>query len=73
MTQSRRLSMIETLTSVAVGFLLSLGASYIVYPLFGHSFTLAQNVGITIIFTVLSILRGYAVRRVFNHIGRAAA
>lgn len=66
--QSRRLSLIETLVGVALGFVLSVGASLVVYPMFGHSFTLTQNMGITVIFTVISIARGYAVRRLFNWI-----
>jgi hypothetical protein len=69
MKQSRRMSMIETIAGVAIGFVVSVAASFVVYPWFGHAFTLAQNVGITIIFTVLSIVRGYAVRRAFNWIG----
>lgn len=67
--QSRRLSLIETLAGVALGFCLSVAASLVVYPMFGHSFTLGQNMGITVIFTVISIARGYAVRRLFNWVG----
>ena len=66
MTQTRKQSAVETLAGVAIGFVVSLVASVLVFPLFGHAFTLGQNVGITIIFTVLSIARGYAVRRLFN-------
>ena len=66
MTQSRRHSAIETITGVAIGFIVSVLAAMIVYPMFGHSFTLSQNIGITVVFTVLSIARGYCVRRVFN-------
>ena len=72
MSQSRRMSMIETVAGVAIGFVVSVAASFVVYPLFGHAFTLAQNIGITIIFTVLSIVRGYLVRRAFNWIGGRA-
>lgn len=71
--QTRRQSLIETVVGVAIGFALSMVASVIVYPLFGHSFTLAQNAGITVVFTVLSIARGYGVRRFFNWLWRAAA
>lgn len=72
MTQSRRMSLVETIAGVAIGFAVSLGLSYVVYPLFGHAFTLAQNVGITVIFTVASIIRSYVVRRAFNRlVGRA--
>jgi hypothetical protein len=67
MSQSRRMSAVETLAGVAIGFVVSVAASFVVYPLFGHSFTLSQNICITIIFTVLSILRGYVVRRAFNY------
>ena len=73
MTQSRRQSMIETVAGVAIGFAVSIALSYIVYPLFGHSFTLGQNIGITVIFTVASIVRGYLVRRLFVRLhGRVA-
>ncbi len=66
MMQSRRMSMIETVAGVAIGFVVSVLAALVVYPLFGHGFTLSQNVGITVIFTVLSVVRGYLVRRFFN-------
>jgi Na+/phosphate symporter len=66
MSQSRRMSIIETVSSVAIGFAVSMAASVVVYPMFGHAFSLSQNAGITVIFTVLSIFRGYAVRRAFN-------
>lgn len=68
--QTRRQSLIETLAGVAIGFILSMVLCYIVYPLHGHAFTLAQNVSITVIFTVASILRGYGVRRFFNWLWR---
>lgn len=71
MSQSKIHSLIETFAGVAIGFIVSVALSYVVYPLFGHSFTLGQNIGITIIFTVASIVRGYLVRRAFNHLGRA--
>lgn len=59
--------------NTAIGFMTTLVLAPIVYPLFGHSFTLAQNLGITAIFTIVSILRGYAVRRWFNERIRSAA
>jgi len=68
MSQTRRHSLIETCVGTAIGFVLSVLLSLAVYPLFGHSFTLGQNAGITVIFTVASIARGYAVRRMFNHL-----
>lgn len=66
MSQSRMGSFIEACTHTAVGFVFSILLSLIVYPLFGHAFTLMENVGITTIFTLASIIRGYFVRRWFN-------
>lgn len=71
MSQSRRMSLVETATGITVGFAVSVAASFIVFPLFGHSFTLGENVGIALVFTVLSLVRGYLVRRAFNRWGRA--
>lgn len=65
MTQSKRMSLIETLISVGIGFVVSVTVSIFLYPLFGHSFSLLANMGIIAIFTVISIVRGYLVRRMF--------
>jgi uncharacterized protein YneF (UPF0154 family) len=37
-----------------------------VLPLFGIQSTVLKNLGITVCFTVISILRGYLIRRYFN-------
>jgi len=66
MNQSKIQSLIESLVNVAIGMVISVLLSLVVYPAFGHAFTLAQNVSITIIFTVASIVRSYCVRRWFN-------
>lgn len=68
--QTRRQSLIETMAGVAIGFAVSMALSAIVYPMHGHSFTVAQNASITVIFTIASVARGYAVRRLFNWIWR---
>lgn len=66
MTQSRLHSAIETVVSTAVGFAVSMTLGAIVYPAFGHAFSIVQNFWITAIFTVASIARGYVLRRFFN-------
>lgn len=74
MTEQTRIgSLVEACINTAIGFLVTLVLTPIVYPLFGHAFTLVQNIGITAVFTVVSILRGYAVRRWFAARIRAAA
>ena len=64
--QSKRESLIETLTNVSIGWFISFIANMLVLPLFGYNINLTDGVLISIIFTVISIIRGYVVRRWFN-------
>ena len=68
--QSRLHSLLETLASIAIGFVVSLGITAVVLPAYGHQVTWGDNVQITTVFTLSSIVRGYAVRRVFVWMGR---
>ena len=70
MSQSRRMSLIETVASIAIGFAVSLVLTAIVLPAYGLPVTFAQNLQITAAFTVASVIRGYLVRRAFNRWGR---
>ncbi len=69
MTQSNRASGIEAVTSTAAGFLLALITTAVVFPHYGLHVSHGQNFQITGIFTAVSVVRGYIVRRVFNHMG----
>ena len=71
--QTRLSSLIEAVINVAIGFVLSLVITAIVLPAYGHPVSWADNLQITGIFTVASILRSYAVRRWFNARIHAAA
>ena len=64
--QSRRQSMIETAVSVTIGYLVALASQIAIFPLFGIHATLSDNLMIGAWFTVISMIRGYAVRRFFN-------
>jgi len=65
--QTKTQSLIEQLTSTFVGFLLSLLTwEFVVKPIWEIQTSFIENFQITILFTVVSILRGYALRRVFN-------
>ena len=66
MTQSRRQSAIEAVTNVAVGFGVACGTQAVVFPWFGLEASLGANLGIGAIFTVVSLVRSYLVRRAFN-------
>ena len=71
MTQSRRQSLAETVTSVAIGYLVALASQLAIFPLFDIHVTLSDNLMIGAWFTVISIARGYAVRRLFNRFQQA--
>jgi len=62
------MSVIEAIVNTAAGFVVSLALTFTVLPLFGYAVTARDAFGITVIYTVASIVRGYAVRRVFNRV-----
>ena len=68
MKQSRRMSLVEALTNVAVGYGIAVMAQMTIFPVFGLHATLAQNMMMGAIFTVVSIIRSYALRRIFEEI-----
>lgn len=66
--QSKKHSLIEAITNTAVGFGISLLSIFIILPLVGIESTPGKNGVITLYFTVISIVRGYVLRRVFNRV-----
>ena len=64
--QSRSASLLETLTGTVLGFALSVAVQRLLFPAMGHDFGLAENMVVASVFTAVSILRGYTVRRLFN-------
>jgi hypothetical protein len=66
MSQSRRGSAVETVVGTAIGFLVSMAATAVVFPWFGFHPAAQDNLEITAVFTVLSVARGYLVRRLFE-------
>lgn len=64
--QTRRQSLAETVASVAIGYLVALASQLAIFPLFGINITIEDNLLIGAWFTIISIVRGYYVRRFFN-------
>lgn len=73
MAQTKLSSLLEALANTVLGFIITMLVSPIIYPLFGHSFTTTQQVGITLAFTVISVARNYVMRRWFNAYIKAGA
>ncbi|MDD7908297.1 hypothetical protein PUV47_00050 [Pseudovibrio exalbescens] len=68
MKQSRLMSLIESIANVAVGYGVAVITQILIFPVFGLQTTLAQNLKMGAIFTVISIARSFALRRVFEAI-----
>lgn len=64
--QSRSASLFETLTSTVMGFILSVAVQRALFPAMGHDLAFSEHMLVATVFTVVSILRGYAIRRTFN-------
>jgi hypothetical protein len=68
MKQSRAMSMVESVANVAVGYGVAVATQMLVFPLFGLVATLGENMAMGAIFTVVSIVRSYWLRRLFERI-----
>ena len=60
------MSFIESLTNVAVGLAVSLASQIVIFKLYDIHVAFSDNVIITLWFTVISVLRSYALRRFFT-------
>ena len=74
MTQTRRLSLVETLTNTVIGYGISVVLTATILPMHGLHPSGGQAALISLWFTGASIARGYIIRRWFNsHIHRLAS
>ena len=67
------MSLIEAITNVIVGYVVAVVTQVLIFPLFGLHTTLAQNLKMGAVFTVVSIARSFALRRVFEAIRMRSA
>ena len=68
MKQARAMSLIESLANVIVGYGVALATQGLIFLALGVDVTLAQNLRISAAFTVISICRSFALRRMFEAI-----
>ena len=66
--QSKKLSIVEAVSNTVIGLLTSFAIQLIIYPILNIEVSINQNIFITFVFFIASILRGYIVRRLFNKI-----
>ena len=68
MKQSRAMSLVESIVNVIVGYCVAVVTQVLIFPSFGVHVTLAQNLKISAAFTMISICRSFALRRIFEAI-----
>ena len=64
--QSRRMSLIEAIANIAVGYSIAVAMQMLVFPLFGLDASLEENLALGALFTIASVCRSYLLRRIFE-------
>jgi hypothetical protein len=70
-SQSRAHSLLEAHVNVAVGFGINYLANLYLLPWWGFQVRASQALGMGLVFTGISLVRSYVLRRVFNGVGVA--
>jgi len=68
MKQSRLMSLVEAVANVVVGYGVAVVTQILIFPIFGLHTTLAQNLQMGLLFTAVSIIRSFLLRRIFEAI-----
>ena len=69
MSQSKTGSLVEAFANIVIGFAVNYTANLIILPMFGFSGLTARIAfEIGLVFTIISLVRSYVLRRVFNGI-----
>jgi hypothetical protein len=59
-------SLLESVVNIVVGFVINVFGQFLIFPLFGLHTDLKTNMQIGVLFTFISIVRSYVLRRAFN-------
>jgi len=66
MTQTKKMSFIESCANILFGYTIAIISQLLVFPLFGIEIPFSSNLGIGAWFTAISLIRSYVIRRWFN-------
>lgn len=66
MSQSKKFSLIESIVNVVIGYTINFTAQIFIFPVFGVYISTTANLEMGAIFTIISIVRSYTLRRMFN-------
>jgi hypothetical protein len=64
--QSRVMSFVESCSNIAVGFIINFFAQIVVFHTLGIYVSVSENLAIGAIFTFISLVRSFVLRRWFN-------
>ena len=68
MSQSRKGSLIEACANIAIGYTIAVLAQMAIFPMFGVHIAHSQHMIMGLLFTVVSLVRSYSLRRLFNYL-----
>lgn len=66
--QSKKGSLAESLANVVIGYLIALSSQLIIFHAYGIVLSVGTQAIIGIWFTIISIIRSFTLRRIFNRI-----
>ena len=64
--QTKLESLTEAIINTFIGFVIAFISQLVFFPIVGIDVTLGQNFILTVLFTIVSIIRTYIIRRYFN-------
>jgi len=68
MKQSRTMSLVESVANIGAGYGIAVVAQVVVFPLFGIEVGLGEHLAIGALFAVVSVVRSFMLRRLFEAI-----
>jgi hypothetical protein len=66
--QTKTHSAIESAVNILIGYLVALASQIAIFPLFDIHVALRENMLIGFWFTIISLVRSYILRRIFNKV-----
>ena len=62
------MSLVEAAANVVIGYAIAVATQVVVFPIFDIHITLADDLAIGLVFAVVSLARGFMLRRVFERL-----
>jgi hypothetical protein len=66
--QSKKQSVLEACTNILIGYTVNFCANLVILPLVGFHINLLDNFYIVLLYTAVSLVRQYVIRRLFNRL-----